>query len=141
MKLVEIIPAFDTAESTVAAATRLAEGIGKTPIRVKDVTGFAVNRILTAFFIEAVKLRRGGRRHARRSRPRLPPGARPSGGAVRADGRRQHRRLALEVTEILHAAYGERFHPPALMKQMVKAGRIGRKAGTGWRSDASGRRR
>ncbi|HUZ74076.1 MAG TPA: 3-hydroxyacyl-CoA dehydrogenase family protein [Stellaceae bacterium] len=140
MKLVEIIPAFDTAESTIATATQLAEGIGKTPIRVKDVTGFAVNRMLTAFFIEAVKLLEEGV-----ATPedldlacRLGLGH-PVGPFELMDNISTG--LALEVTEILHAAYGERFHPPALMKQMVKAGRIGRKARLGWRSDAGGRRR
>jgi 3-hydroxybutyryl-CoA dehydrogenase len=34
--------------------------------------------------------------------------------------------------EICHDAYGERFHPPPLMKQMVQSGRHGRKAGRGW---------
>jgi 3-hydroxybutyryl-CoA dehydrogenase len=140
MKLVEIIPAFDTSESTVAAATRLAEGTGKTPVRVKDVTGFAVNRMLTAFFIEAVKLVEEGV-----ATPedldlacRLGLGH-PVGPFELMDNISTG--LALEVTEILHAAYGERFHPPALMKQMVKAGRIGRRAGLGWRKDAAGRKR
>jgi len=35
---------------------RLALDAGKTPIRVKDVAGFAVNRMLHMFLIEAVKL-------------------------------------------------------------------------------------
>jgi hypothetical protein len=37
-------------------ATRLCADAGKTPIRVKDVAGFAVNRVLHAFMIEAVRL-------------------------------------------------------------------------------------
>jgi 3-hydroxybutyryl-CoA dehydrogenase len=35
--------------------------------------------------------------------------------------------------EILQDAYGERFHPPLLLKQRVKAGYLGRKVGKGWR--------
>jgi 3-hydroxybutyryl-CoA dehydrogenase len=133
MKLVEIIPAFDTDEATIAAATRLAAGAGKTPIRVKDVTGFAVNRMLTAFFIEAVRLVEEGV-----ATPedldlacRLGLGH-PVGPFELMDN--VSTSLALEVAEILNRAYGERFHPPALMQQMVKAGRIGRKAGQGWRT-------
>jgi len=133
MKLIEIIPAFDTAESTVETVIRIAKGTGKTPIRVKDVTGFAVNRMLTAFFIEAVKLVEEGV-----ATPedldlacRLGLGH-PVGPFELMDN--VSTSLALEVAEILHDAYGERFHPPALMKQMVKAGRIGRKAGSGWRT-------
>jgi 3-hydroxybutyryl-CoA dehydrogenase len=132
MKLVEIIPAFDTAETTVETVTRLAKGTGKTPIRVKDVVGFAVNRVLTAFLIEAVKLVEEGV-----ATPadidlacRLGLGH-PMGPFELMDAITSS--LALEVEEILFDAYGERFRPPALMKQMVKAGRIGRKAGKGWR--------
>ena len=132
MKLVEIIPAFDTAEATVAAATRLATAIGKTPIRVKDVVGFAVNRVLTAFLIEAVKLVEEGVAtpadidQACRLGLGHPMGPFELMDAISSS-------LALEVQEICFNAYGERFRPPALMKQMVKAGRTGRKAGKGWR--------
>jgi 3-hydroxybutyryl-CoA dehydrogenase len=132
MKLVEIIPAFDTAEATIATATRLAQGAGKTAIRVKDVTGFAVNRVLTAMLIEAVKLVEEGVASpadidlACRLGLGHPMGPFELMDAVSSS-------LALEVQEILFDAYGERFRPPALMKQMVKAGRLGRKAGKGWR--------
>ncbi|MGH7089769.1 MAG: 3-hydroxyacyl-CoA dehydrogenase family protein, partial [Stellaceae bacterium] len=133
MKLVEIIPAFDTGETAVAAATRLAQGAGKVPVLVKDVTGFAVNRVLSAMLIEAVKLVEEGVAtpadidQACRLGLGHPMGPFELMDAVSSS-------LALEVEEILFAAYGERFRPPALMKQMVKAGRIGRKAGKGWRT-------
>jgi 3-hydroxybutyryl-CoA dehydrogenase len=132
MKLVEIIPGFDTAESSVEAATRLARGAGKTPIRVKDVVGFAVNRVLHAFVIEAIKLVEEGVATpedidlACRLGLGHPMGPFELMDAVTSS-------LTLEVQEILHTAYGERFRPPSLLKQMVKAGRIGRKAGSGWR--------
>src|SRR5258708_38824637 len=56
MQLVEVIPGFRTAEDTVTATLEHCRRLGKTPIRVKDVAGFAVNRMLHAFIIEAVKL-------------------------------------------------------------------------------------
>jgi 3-hydroxybutyryl-CoA dehydrogenase len=132
MKLVEIIPQFDTTEATVAAASELAKAIGKTPIRVKDVVGFAVNRVLNAFLIEAVRLVEEGVATpadidlACRLGLGHPMGPFELMDAVSSS-------LALEVMEILHDAYGERFRPPALMKQTVKAGRTGRRAGKGWR--------
>src|SRR5581483_4258596 len=55
MKLVEVIPQFDTAEATVERAMAYCRDAGKTPIRVKDVVGFAVNRVLHAFVIEAIR--------------------------------------------------------------------------------------
>ncbi|MGE5202035.1 MAG: 3-hydroxyacyl-CoA dehydrogenase family protein, partial [Acidobacteriota bacterium] len=48
--------------------------------------------------------------------------------------------LSLQVQEILHEAYGERFRPPALLKQRVQAGFLGRKAGRGWLKSAERRR-
>src|ERR1700675_2188720 len=56
MKLVEVIPAFDTAPETVETAMRLCREADKTPIQVRDVAGFAVNRVLLAFLNEAVRL-------------------------------------------------------------------------------------
>ncbi len=56
MKLVEVIASFDTAESTLNRTLELCSGAGKTAIRVKDVAGFAINRVLHAFLIEAVRL-------------------------------------------------------------------------------------
>src|SRR5258707_7120457 len=132
MKLVEIIPAFETSETAVETAMRLCRGAGKTPIRVKDVVGFAVNRVLHAFIIEAIKLVeegvaspadidtacRLGRGH--------PIGPFELMSATSTS-------LCLQVHHILFEAYGERFRPPALLKQKVKAGYIGKKAGKGWR--------
>src|SRR5262249_31875061 len=56
MKLVEIIPAFDTAPETVETALRLCREADKTPVRIKDVAGFAVNRMFLIFLNEAVRL-------------------------------------------------------------------------------------
>src|SRR5690606_5228700 len=56
MKLVEVIPGFRTSEATMARAMDHCTKLGKVPIKVKDVAGFAVNRMLHAFIIEAVRL-------------------------------------------------------------------------------------
>jgi len=51
-----VIPAFDTAPATVDTAMRLMREADKTPVRVKDVAGFAVNRMFLVFLNEAVRL-------------------------------------------------------------------------------------
>src|SRR3546814_1188495 len=56
MKLVEVISGFDSDPEVVTAATKVCEEIGKSPIQVKDVVGFAVNRILFAMWDEAIRL-------------------------------------------------------------------------------------
>jgi len=134
MKLVEIIPAFETSETAVETAMRLCRGAGKTPIRVKDVVGFAVNRVLHAFIIEAIKLVEEGVASPADidTACRLGLGH-PMGPFELMDATTTS--LSLQVQEILFEAYGERFRPPALLKQKVKAGYIGKKAGKGWRTE------
>jgi len=56
MKLVEVIPGLETEDETVTFIMDCCRKIGKTPIRIKDVTGFAVNRILHAMWIETNRL-------------------------------------------------------------------------------------
>jgi 3-hydroxybutyryl-CoA dehydrogenase len=139
MKLVEVIPAIDTAETTVTAFLELTRAIGKTPIRVKDVVGFAVNRVLHALVIEAVRLVEEGVASPEDidTACRLGLGH-PIGPFELMDVVTSS--LTLQVHEILFDAYGERFRPPPLLKQMVKAGYVGRKAGKGWRKDASAKK-
>ncbi len=132
MKLVEVIPQFDTSEETVATTTRLCAGAGKTPIRVKDVAGFAVNRALHAFMIEAVRLVEEGVCSPADFDVACRLGLGHAVGPFELMDLVTSK-LCLQVQEILHDAYGERFRPPALLKQRVLAGRDGRK--NGWRPD------
>lgn len=131
MKLVEIITAFDTAEPAVAAVTKVCQDAGKETIRVKDVVGFAVNRMLHAFWLEAMRLVEEGV-----CTPEdIDKGCRlglghPVGPFELMDAVTNS--LTLQVQEILHDAYGERFLPRPILKQMVKAGRDGKNAGRGW---------
>ncbi len=133
MKLVEVMPGFETSEASIETAMRLCRGTGKTPIRVKDVVGFAVNRLLHAFMIEAIKLVEEGVASPADidTACRLGLGH-PMGPFELMDATTSS--LCLQVQEILFNAYGERFRPPALLKQKVKAGYIGRKVGKGWRT-------
>jgi len=131
MKLVEVIPQFDTAESAVERAMACCRDAGKTPIRVKDVVGFAVNRVLHAFVIEAIKLVEEGVATPEDIDLACKLGlGHPIGPFELMDVTTSS--LCLQVQEILHAAYGERFRPPALLKQRVHAGYLGRRAGRGW---------
>ena len=55
MPLVEIIPGPQTSPETITRVFHLAKQLGKTPIVVKDVAGFLVNRILLATMNEAAR--------------------------------------------------------------------------------------
>jgi len=135
MKLVEVIPAFDTSEATVMTTLRLCQDAGKVPIRVKDVAGFAVNRALHAFVIEAVRLVEEGVVSPDDFDTACRLGLGHAIGPFELMDQVSSS-LCLQVQEILQDAYGERFRPPALLKQKVRAGHDGRRAGVGWRVPA-----
>ena len=131
MQLVEIIPAFGTERATVEQVAAWLEGVGKQPVEIKDVAGFAVNRMLHALLIEAVRLVEEGVATpadldtACRLGLGHPIGPFAMMDVVTSD-------LCLQVQDILHDAYGERFRPPALLKQRVAAGLGGGKGRPGW---------
>jgi 3-hydroxybutyryl-CoA dehydrogenase len=129
---VELIPSFDTSESTFELASRLCRNVGKTPIRVKDVAGFAVNRVLHVFLIEAVRLVEEGVATPEDidTACRLGLGH-PMGPFELMDVTTSS--LCLQAQEIMQEAYGERFRPRPLLKQRVRAGLIGGRNASGWR--------
>jgi 3-hydroxybutyryl-CoA dehydrogenase len=132
MKLVEIIPAFDTAPQTLDTAMRLMREAEKTPIAVKDVAGFAVNRMFLVFLNEAVRLVEDGVATPEDIDTACKLGlGHPMGPFELMDA--VSSKLCLQVSEILHQAYGERFRPPALLQQRVKAGLVGGRGQRGWR--------
>ena len=131
MKLVEIIPGLETDEETVVFMSECCRKIGKTPIRVKDVTGFAVNRLLHVMWIEANRLLEEGVASPEDIDTACKLGlGHPIGPYALMDLTGND--LNLRVQEILHGAYGERFRPRPILKQKVHANHLGRKAGRGW---------
>jgi 3-hydroxybutyryl-CoA dehydrogenase len=131
MKLVEVIPGLETKEDTVSLMMECFHRIGKTPIRVKDVVGFVVNRLLHAMWIEANRLVEEGVA----SPEDIDIGCKlglghPIGpyGLMDLTGND----LNLKIQEILFEAYGERFKPRPILRQKVFANHLGRKTGRGW---------
>jgi 3-hydroxybutyryl-CoA dehydrogenase len=131
MKLVEVIPGLETEEKVVSDTMAVCKAIGKTPIRVKDVAGFAVNRLLHAMWIEAERCVEEGV-----ATPedidiacRLGLGH-PVGPFQLMD--LVTNELTLNIQEILYQIYGPRFMPRPVLRQKVDAGHSGRKTGKGW---------
>ena len=118
-----------------AAARAVLVERGAAAIRVKDVAGFAVNRMLHAMLIEAVKLVEEGVASPQDidTACRLGLGH-PIGPFALMD--KVSSSLCLQVQNILHETYGERFRPPALLKQRVAAGLSGGKGRAGWIDEA-----
>lgn len=131
MKLVEVIPGLETEEETVAFMMDCCRKIDKIPIRVKDVTGFAVNRILHAMWIEANRLVEEGVASPEDIDMACKQGlGHPIGPYALMDLTSND--LNLKVQQILYEAYGERFMPRPILKQKVDANHLGRNTGYGW---------
>jgi 3-hydroxybutyryl-CoA dehydrogenase len=141
MKLVEVISAMDTSQRALAVATEACIDAGKVPIQVKDVVGFAVNRMLFALWNEALRLVEEGACTPEDIDVGCKLGlGHPVGPFELMD--LTSNTLNLQVGEILQEAYGERFLPRPILKQIVAAGRAGRKTGRGWyRYDEKGRQK
>ena len=131
---------IDTDPGFVAAVEKTMVAIGKAPIKVKDVVGFAVNRLLHALVIESIRLVEEGVCSPAEIDTACKLGlGHPIGPFELLDNTQNS--LSLSVHEILHQAYGERFLPRPLLRQLVAAGYNGRKAGRGWhRYDSNGKR-
>jgi 3-hydroxybutyryl-CoA dehydrogenase len=140
MRLVELIATEDTDPAFADAVAEMLMAIGKTPIRVKDVVGFAVNRLLHALVLESIRLVEEGVCSPTDIDLACKLGlGHPIGPFELLDNTSNS--LSLSVHMILHQAYGERFLPRPLLRQMVAAGYNGRKAGRGWyRYDKAGKR-
>ena len=132
MRLVEVIPALQTAPSTTGLALAMAGKLGKTAITCKDTPGFVVNRLLVPYMLDAVRLLEQGVATAEDIDTAMKLGAgMPMGPFELMDFTGVE--ISYLVGEIFHAYTKEsRFAPPSLIRNMVKAGLLGRKTGKGF---------
>ena len=99
---------------------------------IKDVPGFAINRLLHVFMIEAVRLVEEGVATVEDIDVACRLGlGHPMGPFELMDATTSS--LCLQAQEIMHEAYGERFRPRPLLKQRVRAGYVGGRNARGWR--------
>jgi 3-hydroxybutyryl-CoA dehydrogenase len=132
MKLIEVIPAIETAPETTARVMEICRSVDKVPIRIKDVTGFAVNRLLHVLMIEAVRLVEEEVATPEDIDLACQLGlGHPMGPFALMDATTSS--LCLQAQEIMFNAYGERFRPRPLLKQRVQAGYVGGRGRPGWR--------
>lgn len=132
MKLVEIIAGLQTSEETIKAVTEVAQKLGKTPARVKDSAGFAVNRILIPMINEAIYALYEGVADAKTIDVVMQLGANhPMGPLTLADFVGLD--VLLAALEVMQSDLGEaKYQPCPLLRKMVEAGYLGRKSGRGF---------
>lgn len=132
MALVEVIRGVQTADETVEAVTRLAEAMGKTPIDVKNAPGFVVNRLLCPMINEAVFVLQDGVASAEEIDAGMKLGCNhPIGPLALADLIGLD--VVLAIMEVLYQNFNDpKYRPAPLLRELVDAGRLGRKSGRGF---------
>jgi len=131
MPLLEIVVGAGTARDTVDAALALAGRLGKDPIVVRDLPGFATSRLGVALGLEAIRMLADGVADASDIDKAMVLGYRhPLGPLELTD--LVGLDVRLDIARTLQEAYGDRFAPPQLLVDLVAAGKLGRKTGEGF---------
>ncbi|ELZ14251.1 3-hydroxyacyl-CoA dehydrogenase [Halovivax asiaticus JCM 14624] len=131
MALVEIVVPEQATDETVEAAREFVEGIEKTPITVRDSPGFASSRLGVALGVEAIRMLETGVASPRDVDQAMTLGYNHPMGPIELTDI-VGLDVRLDILEHLREELGERFKPPQLLKQKVRAGKLGRKTGEGF---------
>jgi 3-hydroxybutyryl-CoA dehydrogenase len=132
MQLVEVVRTLMTAPEVAEEAHGFVRRLGKEPVAARDNSGFIVNRLLVPYLLDAVRALEEGVGSVEDIDQAMKLGCGyPMGPFTLLDF------VGLDTTyyiaDIMFAEYRERrFAPPPLLKQMVLAGRLGRKSGRGF---------
>lgn len=134
MKLVEIIRGQDTSDDAVEVAVSVSARMGKECIDVKEAPLFVVNRILVPMLNEAVFVLQEGLASPEDIDKGMVLGANhPIGPLALAD--MVGLDTLLFVAETLFQETGDpKYRPAPLLRQMVRANKLGRKNGRGFYS-------
>jgi 3-hydroxybutyryl-CoA dehydrogenase len=133
MKLVEMIRTDKTSpEAFREAFDFVLMGLRRTPVDVKDVPGFIVNRVMRPYYVTGQRLAGGSASFAIVDEACRTLGGVPMGPFELMDLIGLDTNLS--ITKSIYAALGrpERFAPPALQQALVDRGMTGRKVGKGF---------
>ena len=132
MTLVEVVRTLMTSDATFDAVWEFAGRVGKEPVACCDNSGFIVNRLLVPYLLDAIRAHEAGVGSVEDIDKGMQLGCGyPMGPFTLLDF------VGLDtvyyIANIMFDEYREqRFAPPPLLKQMVLAGRLGRKSGRGF---------
>jgi 3-hydroxybutyryl-CoA dehydrogenase len=132
MALLELIRGLQTSDDTHAKAEDFAKRIGKVSITAKNSPGFAVNRILCPMINEAIFAVQEGLATPEDIDAGMKLGCNhPIGPLALADMIGLD--TMLSVMEVFYQGFNDpKYRPAPLLKEMVAAGRLGRKTGIGF---------
>jgi 3-hydroxybutyryl-CoA dehydrogenase len=134
MKLVEVVRGLATSDATFQAVLAWTETLGKTAAVSADYPGFISNRILMPMINEAVYCVMEGVADAQSVDTVMKLGMNhPMGPLTLADFIGLD--VCLAIMEVLHRGLGDdKYRPCPLLRNMVRAGQLGRKSGRGFYS-------
>jgi len=140
MKLVEVVRHRGSSDDAVALAVALADKLGKTPITVADSPGFASSRLGIVLGLEAMRMVEQGVASPADIDTAMKLGyGHPMGPLELTDLVGLDVRLG--IAEYLAGALGPTFTPPQVLRDLVAAGKLGKKTGEGfYRWSADGKR-
>lgn len=132
MRLVEIVVAKKTSETSIATVRTVAEQMKKEPIIVRDVPGFASSRLGVTLGLEAMRMVEQGVASARDIDTAMELGYNHPMGPLRLTDL-VGLDVRLGIAEYLHGKLGsETFRPPEILRRMVREGKLGKKSGEGF---------
>lgn len=131
MKLVEVVRTGASSDEAVTCAMELARRMGKEPIDVADAPGFASSRLGIAIGMEAIRMVESGVASAEDIDKAMTLGYGFPMGPLRLTDL-VGLDVRLSIAEYLASTLGDRFTPPALLREMVESGRLGQKSGEGF---------
>jgi len=129
--LVEVVLGERTSTETASAARSWVAALGKTAVVVRDAPGFASSRLGVAIALEAMRMVEEGVASAEDIDNAMVLGYKHPVGPLRTSDI-VGLDVRLGIAEHLHATLGARFEPPTVLRDMVSAGKLGRKSGEGF---------
>jgi 3-hydroxyacyl-CoA dehydrogenase len=131
MRLIEIVEGEETSQATLQAAANFAQAIRKTPVRCAECPGFVVNRILTSTASEIWRYQdETGASPEELDAFITEHAGMPMGPFRVAD--MSGLDTVVKVARDMYDAYGDRFHVPKRMEELVAEGHLGAKTGKGF---------